>query len=96
MWILFLFQPGIETLLRSLCYIEFMGITKRSDYHSYLLRLWRVEEYIGQEWRGLLENVENGEKRGFANPEELLAYLEEVILEENVTSSEGSQTKVQG
>jgi len=73
-----------------------MGITKHSDYHSYLLRLWRVEEYIGQEWRGSLENVENGEKRGFACLEELLDYLCQITLTKDEPSGEGSQNEVQG
>ena len=73
-----------------------MGIRKRSDYHSYLLRLWRVEEYIGQEWRGSLENVENGEKRGFACLEELLDYLWQITTTKDEQTGKGRKTEVHG
>jgi hypothetical protein len=63
---------------------------------SYLLRLWQVPANAEYDWRILLENVQTGEKRGFANPEELLAYLTGVLLEKNVILGEGSHIEVQG
>jgi hypothetical protein len=73
-----------------------MGISKHSNYHSYLLRLWRVEDYIGHEWRVSLENVENGEKYGFACLEELIDYLWQITITKEEPTSEGSQRGVQG
>jgi hypothetical protein len=51
---------------------------KSTDYYSFLLRLWRVKEQGGQDWRASLENVESNEKRGFDRLEELLVYLSQV------------------
>ena len=49
----------------------------QSDYHSYLLRLWRVQE-DGQTWRASLECVQTGELHGFPNLAALIGYLQEV------------------
>ncbi|MFQ5435484.1 MAG: hypothetical protein ACE5FD_11465 [Anaerolineae bacterium] len=48
---------------------------KSTNYQAYLLRLWRDGEK--QPWRALLENPHTGEQCGFANLEQLFAYLEE-------------------
>jgi len=64
--------------------------------YSFLLRLWQVPTNDEHDWRILLENVQTGEKRGFANLDEFLAYLSQVTAETNETSGEGSHTKVQG
>jgi hypothetical protein len=46
----------------------------QSDYQSYLLRLWRVDE--GEEgWQASLENTHTGERRGFSGLEAMLDYL---------------------
>ncbi len=45
-------------------------------YHSYLLRLWLVQEETGVSWRATLEDVKTGEQRGFASLEELIVYLQ--------------------
>ena len=47
----------------------------QSDYHSYLLRMWRVQ---GDEvhWRATLEDVQTGELHGFPDLAALLVYLE--------------------
>ncbi len=58
------------------------------DYHSYLLRLWRessdgeastgpAESPESREWvwRASLESPQAGERKGFANMEELFAFL---------------------
>ena len=47
---------------------------ENQDYRSYLLRLWRVRD-DGERWRAALENVEDGERCGFADLEALFAYL---------------------
>jgi hypothetical protein len=58
------------------------------DYHSYLLRLWR-ESGAGEAgrgaaespepgewvWRASLESPQAGERQGFANLEDLFAFL---------------------
>ena len=67
-----------------------------TDYYSFLLRLWQVLTDEDHAWRILLENVQTGEKHGFAGLDEFLAYLIQVTAETNETSGEGSQTKVQG
>ena len=51
------------------------------DYHSYLLRLWRVKG-DGDSWRASLQEVQNGELHGFSEIRELFAYLEELISPE--------------
>lgn len=63
---------------------------KQAGYYSFLLRLWQVKENGGQEWRATLENVESGEKRGFTNVEDLLAYLSLVTAKMDETSGEGN------
>lgn len=42
---------------------------------SYLLRIWRVSEGEAYRWRALLESPSTGERHGFADLEQLLAYL---------------------
>jgi hypothetical protein len=51
----------------------------KPDYQAYLLRLWRVKEDDELAWRASLEQVDSGEKHGFASLEELLLYLERCI-----------------
>ena len=67
-----------------------MDKKKQAGYYSFLLRLWQVKEDGGQEWRATLENVESGEKRGFTNVEDLLAYLSQVTTKMDETSGEGN------
>ena len=64
--------------------------------HSFLLRLWQVPTNDEHDWRILLENIQTGEKCGFANLEEFLAYLSQVTAEANLISGEGSHIEVQG
>jgi hypothetical protein len=51
-------------------------------YRSFLLRLWRVDTAGKRAWRFSLENSGTGERRGFANLGELLAFLLEEICNE--------------
>ena len=46
----------------------------KREYVAYLLRLWR--ENPEGTWRALLENPNSGEREGFADLAELVAYLE--------------------
>ena len=48
----------------------------QSDYHSYLLRMWRVQGDEGVYWRASLEEVHSGELLGFPDLAALLRYLE--------------------
>ena len=50
-----------------------------SQYQSYLLRLWRAGE--GKACRVMLEHVGSHERHGFANLEELCAFLREQSCE---------------
>jgi hypothetical protein len=56
------------------------------DYHSYLLRLWRVRD-DGINWRASLEDVQTGELQGFARLTDLIEFLQEVTTPE-VSESE--------
>jgi hypothetical protein len=47
-------------------------------YESYLLRLWESDEAGQLVWRASLESADTGERRGFADLDSLLAYLETV------------------
>jgi hypothetical protein len=47
------------------------------EYHSYLLRLWRVRD-DGHHWRASLEDVQTGELCGFENLKVLVMYLQAV------------------
>lgn len=62
---------------------------RKSEYYSFLLRLWRVENGE-QKKRAFLENVESGEKLGFASLKELLAYLSELTLAWDKPPDEGN------
>ena len=42
-------------------------------YHAFLLRLWRENEKEG--WRVMLENVQSGEKQGFAGISSLIQFI---------------------
>jgi hypothetical protein len=45
------------------------------DYAAYLLRLWRERRGGTTQWRASLQDPHSGERAGFANLEELFAYL---------------------
>jgi hypothetical protein len=67
-----------------------------ATYYSYLLRIWQVPNNDERAWRIQLENVQTGEKHGFASLEELLVYLGQVTAQEGNPTGEGSQGEVQG
>jgi hypothetical protein len=48
---------------------------KRGRYLSYLLRLWSTEPSESGYWLASLEDLHTGRRIGFANLEELFAYL---------------------
>ncbi len=49
--------------------------TDTTKYQSYLLRLWCVGEEGHSAWRASLENSRTGARVGFANLEQLFAFL---------------------
>ncbi len=53
--------------------------SKPSHYLSYLLRLWCTEQSPAACWRASLEDSHTGERIGFANLEELFAFLMEQV-----------------
>jgi hypothetical protein len=63
---------------------------ENAKYHSFLLRLWQVPIDGDLAWRILLENVQSGEKRGFASTEELFAFIRLVTAQEGLLPGEGS------
>jgi hypothetical protein len=52
---------------------------RRSDYYSFLLRLWRVSDGNDEtEWRASLQDGLTSEPVSFANLEELFVYLRQL------------------
>ena len=51
------------------------GTQKRTDYASYLLRLYRVSDESELVWRISLESSLTGEREGFASLNALLGFL---------------------
>ncbi len=45
-------------------------------YVAYLLRLWQVTSGGGRVWRASLQDVQTGERQGFASVAQLIAFLE--------------------
>jgi hypothetical protein len=55
----------------------------KKEYRSYLLRLW-VDDVNGKRaWRISLENPFSGERRGFANLQDLCVYLKKKMQTKN-------------
>jgi hypothetical protein len=52
-------------------------VSQKSQYYSYLLRVWVSGEKGKLEWRVLLEDTRNGERLGFSSLERLFAFLED-------------------
>jgi hypothetical protein len=61
------------------------------DYHSYLLRLWRVTSARETTWRASLENPHTGECSGFPSLEALFRHLQDQIgaCGSNIETKEG-------
>jgi hypothetical protein len=57
-------------------------MTRRRDYVSYLLRLWRTGSRKKAVWRASLEDPLTGERQGFASLKELVAFLESRISDQ--------------
>ena len=54
-----------------------MSEQPESHYQSFLLRLWRDGE--GKGCRAMLEHVDSHERHGFADVEDLCAFLREQV-----------------
>jgi hypothetical protein len=52
-------------------------VPEQPDYHSYLIRLYR-QKNDPVAWRVSLENVQTGERRGFATLQGLYEFLNRV------------------
>ena len=50
---------------------------QQTTSRSYLVRLWATGVAHQLVWRASLENVQSGERRGFANLEQLFVFLME-------------------
>jgi len=70
-----------------------MRKTETVDYRAYLLRFWR--EGAESPWRASLENPHTGEQRGFANLEQLFAYLQEQTASAEDAPGEQNQERPQ-
>ena len=57
--------------------------TEPPRYFAYLLRLWCVDTNGEVAWRASLEDSHAGERRGFANLDQLFEFLQELTLELN-------------
>lgn len=50
---------------------------EKQRYHSFLLRLWQVQENEHTVWRASLESSHTGERWGFADVDALCEFLYE-------------------
>lgn len=57
-----------------------MEKANQSDYHAYLLRMWRDER--DGPWRTTLVNPHSGEQLNFASLEQMWAFLQTLLREE--------------
>ncbi|MHB9032316.1 MAG: hypothetical protein ACYC6L_04625 [Anaerolineae bacterium] len=70
------------------------------DYLSFLLRLWRSEPGKTAEWRTSLQDIQSGQRLGFACLDDLVVYLKERMGQaiggsSDCTDSDGCSSKVQ-
>lgn len=52
---------------------------ERRGYISYLIRLWQIRSAGELVWRVSLESPSTGERRGFANLDDLFCFLQRQI-----------------
>jgi hypothetical protein len=67
--------------------------SKHRPRHSYLLRLWRTNRSGSPNWHASLENPHTNERVGFANLEQLFAFLMALIERDEKRISEQSKLK---
>ncbi len=63
----------------------------RSEYHSFLLRLWRVNRE--NPWRISLTRVGGEEQYTFSRLEEMMEFLDAQVVEESQQEEGGLQQK---
>lgn len=67
------------------------GMSKRpSAYHSFLLRMWLVEDKGTTIWRASLESPHSGERTNFATLDELFNFLRRQT-DQSADNTEGSR-----
>jgi len=54
--------------------------SEESTYHSFLLRLWLVNDNGRPAWRASLEQPRTGERKGFSNLDDLGLFLEQLTI----------------
>jgi len=69
-----------------------MNDLKDPNHFSYLLRLWHTDGLGGFNWRASLEIPETRKRIGFANLEQLFAYLMDLI-ESNVNMQQSIEVE---
>ena len=57
-------------------------------YHSYLLRLWQEGTGRKSHWRFVVVNLTEGQQRGFASLERMVAFLKEQVDELSAPDSD--------
>jgi hypothetical protein len=58
-------------------HFRIVAMTNSPRYLAYMLRLWQVDRQGQPEWRASLESPHTGERLGFADVAQLLAFLQE-------------------
>lgn len=67
---------------------------QQKTYHSYLLRLWTVEEGGQVSWRAMLEHAGGGQRMGFRSLARLFAYLEDQTASPCASPCAGDESDV--
>ncbi len=65
---------------------------QKPDYRSFMLRIW-IEQTDGNKWRFSLEDTQTGKRKGFANINQLKAYLDEITSEVQNFSKDMNEPK---
>jgi hypothetical protein len=60
----------------------------QSNYHSYLLRIWRSSSAADTPWQIMLENPHTGERHGFNNFAEMVVFLETAVSQTTAPASD--------
>jgi hypothetical protein len=63
--------------------------------HSYILRLWRVDQSKPADWRASLEIPGTGKRIGFASLEQLFAYLMELTENDRCQDTQSQSFSIQ-
>lgn len=66
------------------------------EYHSFMLRMWRVKEKGLWVWRSSIQSTESGNVQGFSEPQQLIACLKEMLASDSdqTRSAQGSPTTI--